>query len=291
VTRADTGQIWTEGAPIPSDLSFACSAVEVFRANHAMCVPCTVVIRSDDAFQGSKRGYGSSASVVVAVTGGLYAAHHGTLSQNDVLKSALAAHRAAQGGMGSGTDVATSVVGDLVHWRPALIAGAHAEAVEACAVAWPEGLHMIAGYSGASASTQGHLQALKARAQENETALVDELRSLGQTAEHLIGAFRHAAVNDILEGVSGCHRALDKWDKKHGFGIMTPAIQEMVRIAESLQVVAKVSGAGGGDSILAFSDDPSRLNSLVEQWTSAGYIPTPIHRHSQGVMMVEELPD
>ncbi len=58
---------------------------------------------------GNKTGIGSSAALTVALVASLN-------ESEDVLSEALLAHRAAQGGAGSGVDVATAVRGGLIEF-------------------------------------------------------------------------------------------------------------------------------------------------------------------------------
>lgn len=67
--------------------------------------------------RGNKRGFGSSAAVVVAlvtsVAHALSAADPAALERVDLLQTAVEVHRAAQGGRGSGYDIAASLHGGI----------------------------------------------------------------------------------------------------------------------------------------------------------------------------------
>jgi len=79
--------------------------------------PCRLRIDSSAFFtaEGAKRGYGSSAAVAVGLVAALLRARglEGSELENAVFPLALAAHRSAQGGRGSGYDVAASRFGGL----------------------------------------------------------------------------------------------------------------------------------------------------------------------------------
>ena len=92
---------------------------------------------------GRKLGLGSSAAVAVALATAL----SGAANPVDVLSQALAAHRAFQGGAGSGADVRAVAHGGTI----AQVAGGTATAVER--LEWPEGLAACAVVTGQSAST------------------------------------------------------------------------------------------------------------------------------------------
>lgn len=65
---------------------------------------------------GTKRGYGSSAAVAVALTAALLEARlaERPIDEELVFEAALDAHRSLQGGRGSGYDVATSLAGGML---------------------------------------------------------------------------------------------------------------------------------------------------------------------------------
>lgn len=63
---------------------------------------------------GRKRGYGSSASLTVALTALWTGFEHARADRERVRRIATEAHRAAQGGRGSGYDVAVSSIGGVV---------------------------------------------------------------------------------------------------------------------------------------------------------------------------------
>ena len=292
LVRSDLGTTWVEGEAVPSELAFAHAALQTVRdacadamAPHRISTHAPAVTTDS-----TKRGLGSSASVAVAVTAALCAATSGTLEKSQVLDLALKAHRSAQGGLGSGYDVATITMGGLVHWRPARVAGASAGGHEAETIDWPKDLHMIAGYTGQSASTPRFLDRLQAIATDEATALTHELMALGRPVAHLIQAFRQGALDEVLAGIEACHQALAAWDLARSLGVMTPAIEAMVRGAQSVGAGAKVSGAGGGDSVVAFAKDPAVLEALAAAWTAEGFVPMTINVHHPGVSMVSETP-
>jgi phosphomevalonate kinase len=292
LVRSDLGISWVEGEAVPTELAFAHAALQTVRDACADAnVPHRISTHAPAVTTDStKRGLGSSASVAVAVTAALCAATSGTLEKGRVLALALRAHRTAQGGLGSGYDVGTITMGGLVHWRPARVAGASAGGHEAETIDWPKGLHMIAGYTGQSASTPRFLDRLQAIAADEATALTHELMALGRPVSDLIQAFRQGALDEVLVGVEACHQALVAWDLARSLGVMTPAIETMVRGAQSVGASAKVSGAGGGDSVVAFARDPTALDALATSWTAEGFAPVTINMHHSGVSMVSDPP-
>jgi phosphomevalonate kinase len=86
--------------------------------------------------------------------------------------------------------------------------------------------------------------------------------------------------------VKACHEALCSWSDQVELPVVTPEVRAMIALAEESGAVAKVSGAGGGDSVLAFSDDASVLTRVRTGWLEAGFEPLPIQRCEWGVREV-----
>jgi phosphomevalonate kinase len=109
-----------------------------------------------------------------------------------------------------------------------------------------------------------------------------ELRRLVAPAACLVGAFEAGQTGAILEAAHATQLALCDFDRVLGLGVITPAIARMVALAESAGAVAKVSGAGGGDSVIAVADDPARLVWAATLWRDAGFLPLAVERDDQG---------
>jgi phosphomevalonate kinase len=277
IERADGVGLWREGEPPPRALSFARAALDASLAALAARgrpapSPHLLRTRSPAATGVRKPGLGGSASTVAAIASsvvglaGLDPRHHLGL----VLEAALDAHRSAQDGHGSGYDVATVVHGGLVAWAPG--------ERRATSLSWPEGLHLAAAYSGSSARTPLCLVRLRSRAASPEQGLID----LGRPVPPTIAAFAEARLDAALDGVRECHRALARWDEAMGLDVVTPALARLIAIAERLGAAAKVSGAGGGDSAIALSADPDRLEAVSRAWRESGFEPLPIALPAEG---------
>jgi phosphomevalonate kinase len=285
LARAEDGTTWREpdgSAAVPEALRFAHAAWTTARAALAAGdatppPPHRLVTRPDgDAGTGDRKpGVGGSASATAAVTAALFglAGRDVPAERAAILAAALRAHRAAQGGEGSGYDVATVVHGGLVHWRR----GA------AAALPWPDGLHVLAGYSGRSARTVGFLQRVESLRAADAARLAAELDALAAPVRALLAAFGAASVPAVLQSVRDCHDALAAWDRAHGLGIVTAEIAQLRALAAAEGAAAKVSGAGGGDSVLAFAADPSVLDATARAWRDAGFRPFAVARTDHGV--------
>jgi phosphomevalonate kinase len=268
------GPTWRRGE-VPEELRFAHAAWSQARG---ALVPHRVLTRACGAASSGVRkpGVGGSASAAVAVTAALHGLAgrdlRASATRAAVLGDALAAHRAAQHGRGSGYDVATATVGGLVLWRPA--------SGEAAVVDWPDGLQIVAGYSGRSAPTSAQLASVEARAGR---ALGEDLRRLAAPVDELIDAARGRNLGRVLAGVRRCQRALAAWDSLRQLGIVTAEVAALIALAERCGAAAKVSGAGGGDSVIALADDETLIAAVQRAWRRAGFEPLDVELDHEGV--------
>jgi len=225
-------------------------------------------IDSRAGFDGDKKlGIGTSAAVCCALTGALLACIGARL---DVLPIALAAHRAAQGGRGSGLDVATSCEGGLVRFE-----GAVPPRVER--VAFPRVSHMAI-WTGASADTREHLVQFDAwRAGTIPDALKTLIAAAGRVAD---------AVSDgeaFMRQLRAYAAALQSLDDIAHLGIFGTAHHLLTRLAEEYGVVYKPCGAGGGDLGMAFSIDTGALESFERAARTAGFGRLPLELDEHGI--------
>lgn len=203
-----------------------------------------------------KLGLGTSAAVTVAV---LAAGLDWPVQQ--VAAAAREVHAMAQDPPGSGYDVTSIAHGGVVAYARA------SGGVER--LTWPGGLWAAALYSGEAASTTAALRRLPATA---------HLERIDAAAHGLRTAWPQGAAA-VLGALLACQSAFD------GALADDPAlgaagIDAARAIVASTGCVARTSGAGGGDCLLAFSDDPERLGSCLDGWRARGGIVAaelPIH--------------
>jgi phosphomevalonate kinase len=290
LSREDSTDIWTDQAGTPPEsLSFAHAALQ--RAlRHSDAPPHRLTTRAlvDTGSGDRKPGVGGSASVVVAVVAAVLEAAGGVVDPATVLPLALDAHAAGQGGRGSGYDVATICHGGLVQWRPSLLAGGAVVAGEARSLRWPDELHLVAGYTGRSANTRSFLKAMEAHAERDRIGAVRALAALGRPVGTLVDRFAGGgSPAEIAQALSACHDAFVRWDAEVGIGAVTPEIEQMVRLAAQVGASAKVSGAGGGDSVIALADSAEQVVAIRETWRASGFIPLPVEISCEGVRIVK----
>jgi len=199
-----------------------------------------------------KLGLGSSAAVAAAAVSSLLVelGHEidSASERGRLWRLTLDAHRAIQGGSGSGIDIAASVFGGVVGLR----AGVSPQEVEACGL--PRDLRLVPVWTGEAASTPALLRAVRTFAQSSPgqfDVLMGEMREVVEpffvedpcSAGAWIAAARR--YGDLMARLG----------EAAGAGIVTPRIQQLIALAGDLGGAAKPSGAGGGDVVLGFFSD------------------------------------
>ena len=253
---------------------FVAVALECCRARFPDPRSWHVTIEGGIRLNGEKVGLGDSASVVAGVVRTyLDAVVQGKPPEG--LNIALEAHYRASGDTGSGYDVATSFLGSAILYGPPnrlqkhrgdneLLAPEYLEVLE-----WPQSLYWGAGFCGKGVSTRGLLSSLSATP-------ASDMKELSRLTRACAEAWVGGQVSLILATLSVLDPALERWSASRGVSLFTPAMQEMRRIALSNSAVPRVSGAGGGDSLLVFSDSEEAVAVVLEEWSAAGYPKLPL---------------
>jgi phosphomevalonate kinase len=200
-----------------------------------------------------KLGLGSSAAAAVAAAAAVltYAGVDIATRRDLLFTIADEGHRAAQGGLGSGGDIAAAVHGGFVGFvRPP---GA---APIVRRLSRPSGLTVVVFWSGTSASTPRLVQAVRALGQRDPGrygALMGELR---QRAEQFAHAFLTHDARGAIGHADAYGQLLEKLGAFAEVPIVTPPFAEAAAVARGLGGAAKPSGAGGGDvGVALFADD------------------------------------
>lgn len=225
--------------------------------------PQDVVIATEDFFgAGGKLGLGASAAVAAALTGALADAAGLRYTTAELRDLAIAAHREAQGGAGSGADVAVAVHGGVI----AFAAGGAPEPL-----AWPEGLHAAAVVTGSGADTRrlvGTVRALAVADPERYRAVMRPLEEAAARGRDAWAAGDAAGFLGVADAYRGSLAALGE---AAGAGIVLPAHERLAALAAGAGAVFKPSGAGGGDLGLLFADSATALARAREAVTGAGF--------------------
>ncbi len=240
------------------------AAVPVVDAALRWCRPFDsghLVIRSDLGAGPSKPGFGSSAAVAVATAGVLRASVDAAAP---TVAEVVAIHRAAQGGRGSGYDVATALLGGVC-----VFDRRDADAPSAHATQWVRGLHAAVIFTGSGASSSRHLRRLEEAAGASGFGDAMERHALASAA--LVRAWHTGDPVAVLECCRGAERSLAELDRAGDLGIGGGGQRGAREAIEAAGAVARTSGAGGGDCLWALASDAATLRAAVEAAARAGF--------------------
>lgn len=234
--------------------------------------PLDLVVDST-SFQrnGHKLGLGSSAAVAVALTAALCCSRGNQLEPDTVFRIADAAHRDAQGGFGSGGDVAASVHGGVILYRRD-----HTPET----VALPSGLCVFAVATGMGSSTVELVGRVAEYQRERPDSYRRDMDTLLTLSESTTAALSSAA--SVLTLVDDYFHALVALAQHSRAGIVTERHLGLRRLAAASGAVFKPSGAGGGDLGLVFGKLES-VDALQSTFTEAGALVIPVPTRSDGV--------
>ena len=187
-------------------------------------------------------GLGSSAAVTVATLSALHGFFKKKISSMALIKEAIAVIRAVQG-VGSGADVAASVLGGVVAYQYEPLSAQTLRAMPSIAVV----------YSGKKASTVQAVSKVMRRCQQNA---------------------KYATIlTAIMQCVSSGRRAIQTTDWQRlgmvcnqqqvlmqDLGISNRLLNDLVKQLQAIPTVfgAKISGAGFGDCVLAIGELPKQ---------------------------------
>ncbi len=224
---------------------------------------------TDATGQRIKLGLGSSAAVLVALMGALLKfVRAAPLPQDQLIALCCAAHRHLQGGIGSGIDVATAVAGGVisVDFAPT------SDVPHANPLMWPRELHMLAVWSGISASTPAMLGRLQTWREQHAAACAAYMAQLSAISAQAVTAWRRENTGAVLEALDGYASALRNLDQAAGIGIYSDRHAVLRDIALAHGAVYKSSGAGGGDFGIALSTSQQVQAALRQAYTAGGYM-------------------
>jgi phosphomevalonate kinase len=254
VNRRATGQ-FVPGATAESplvELAVRAAAESLGPNRHALPRGSVLVDTQAFSHDGVKLGIGSSAATAVVTVGavletaGLAVADSGDL----IFNVASAAHREAQGGLGSSADVAASVYGGLIHYTRA----GHSPAVVR-RLPPLVGVEMVVFSTGMPSSTVDCLQAVRVFANANPETYRQLLPPLADAVSRFEAGLFARDPAEIFAAIASAYAGMDMLGQAAGVPIVTPLLAHASLLAAELGGAAKPTGAGGGDVGVAFLPD------------------------------------
>ena len=235
--------------------------------------PFSLEIRGKMEREGKKFGLGSSGSVVVLVIKALLALYNLSVDQNLLFKlaSAVLLKRGDNGSMG---DLACIVTEDLVLYqsfdRQKVATWLKEENLETVLERdWGFSISQVkptlecdflVGWTKEVAVSSHMVKQIKQNINQNF------LSSSKEMVTCLVEALEQGKTEKIIEQVERASKLLEGLS----VDIYTPSLRQLKKASQDLQVVAKSSGAGGGDCGIALSFDAQSTETLKNRWANLG---------------------
>jgi phosphomevalonate kinase len=261
VDRFVHARISAPGAPDTPFVAAARAAVKEFVGDAA----APLAIDSSELHHGGRKlGLGSSAAVTVAAAGVLLAGAGHSLAPAALLAVAREAHGRAQGGRGSGVDVAVACFGGTV--RCVSSGGA----LEVRPTSLPVGLALTFVATGESASTPALLARVAALAAADPALHESLLDRLAADAEAFAGALDRGDPHAAVAAADAYGRGMAALGRAAGTPIVTDELAALASLARRHGGAGKPSGAGGGDIGVAFTIGEMATDALRAELVAAG---------------------
>jgi len=240
-------------------------AVRCFRDEYPFDGGVTLSTKSDFS---SLVGFGSSSASVVCVIKALAELTGATVDNRRLFGLALAAVRAAQGQEASGFDVAAAVYGGTLYF---VTGGSIIEPLESVRIP------LLVGYTGTKADTSTMVSAVaKKRKDQPERVgrIFDAITKITDEARQRMREGDWKRVGKLMEFNQEYLRDL---------GVSTQKLEALIAAARGAGAWgAKLSGAGGGDCMLAVTAD-ERREAVAHALTENGGQVIHIHTNADGV--------
>jgi len=256
----------------------------------------TVKSELDDA-SGVKYGLGSSAAVTVSVVEAIL-----TMFMPDEVTSELvfrlgALSHARTQGNGSGADVAASSFGGVLQYASFQAYWLNEQykktdrLLDLVEAKWPylslrplnvpKDIYICIGWTGKPASTPKLVDQVLQLKQTQSEKFNAFLQASEQAVDKFINGMEQENIDLILEGIKENRQALRTVGEDANVMIETPQLTNLCDLAEAHGGAGKPSGAGGGDSGIAFMPTKESAKQLLHAWQQAGIKPLNLTIHKK----------
>lgn len=231
-----------------------------------------------------KLGLGSSAAAlsVFAAVWRAFTRPAGAPVEPPGLDELIELHGRFQPG-GSGVDVAASLTGGVLSYRLEPGRGARVGSVRL-----PNSVGFAGIFAGRSASTPDFVARYRNWGRERPGQAAEFRRRMGGVADVGCEAARSNDAHRLLGAIAEYGRGLDALGRAIGVEIVTREHRMIAAEARRFGVVYKVSGAGGGDLGLAFSDAPDALAAFEAAVAERGFGALELGVDAQGLVLEEQ---
>ena len=227
-------------ADVPKGVRFTAAAIRNFYQRHRMRAGVIVRTRSDFS---SEFGFGSSSAVTSAALKALSDLFEIRMSKEELFELSYKTVLEVQG-VGSGFDLAAAIWGGTVYFRSG---GAEIVPLDF------RDLPLTVGFTGIKADTAAlvrQVAGLRARNAELTDRIFDAMAAIVEEARDALGAADVPRLGELMNMNQGLLDAL---------GVSSLELAKLIFVARQAGATgAKLSGAGGGDCMIALSLDSTR---------------------------------
>lgn len=255
-----------------------------------------IEIRSElDDEEGHKFGLGSSGAVTVAVVQGLLAFYE--MEMNDLLIYKLSVLSQMKLGVNSSFgDLAAITFSGWIQYtnfeRPFVEKYAEKHSITDTIEAYwpklmikrlrvPKSLHFLVGWTGSPASSNDLVGAVQDKKELTADQYAHFLEESKASVNLLVMGLEENHTQKIREAIHRNREALVQMGRETNVIIETPDLKKLCNIAVKHGGVAKTSGAGGGDSGIAFVFNKKQAEKITAEWENEGITPLPLKIHKK----------
>lgn len=267
--------------------------------------PFSLSVRSelDDEATGAKYGLGSSAAVVTSVVAAVLEKFlQYPPARSLIFKLAAIAHVRTQGS-GSGADIAASTFGGVIYYKsfqanwllyqlrkskqilPVL--QKKWRYLQIKEFQFPENTHLCIGWTGKPASTKSLVSEIAKLKKTNRSAYGNFLQNSRRAVNLIVQGINQGDEAVFFKGITNNRHTLARLGAVSNVPIETEKLALLSDLAEQLNGVGKLSGAGGGDCGIAFLQKEADGASLYERWEEHGIQPLAITVDDSGTVVTE----
>lgn len=232
-----------------------------------------------------KLGLGSSAAVAVALDAAFNRAFgppEVTDAAADAVRRLLIPVRRAQGGSGSGIDLAVSRAGGLIAYR------IKEPDIKIETLQLPKDLHCLHVWTGAAASTTDFVTSWRRVKRDAPDAADALLAEMAASVEGGLAAVKSGDGAAFAAELGAYGRIMGKMNHLMHAPVFSAAHHRILEEASRLDVAYKPCGAGGGDLGIAASTRADRIAELSRRLQQRGLKTLALSPESRGVVVRQE---
>jgi len=221
-------------------------------------------LQSDDAL--NKLGLGSSAAVTVALSAALQLYLQGPgPDARPRLVDLLQSHAQAQGGRGSGLDVAAALEGGLVLYRLA------PAGPEMRSLSWPSNWALLFVWTGEAASTGRFLERYERWRASDPSGAAKLWRAMDACAREAWASLESTALDRFMTCINNYRDLMGKIGSRIRAPVLTPQHRRLTEIGLEIGAAYKPCGAGGGDLGVFVAADGEQLEQIRSRIEACGF--------------------